>query len=304
MDSIDFKPNKEYLDLIEVSNQRKKNLGLQNLTYKQLIRRKVLTNYGYELHHIVPRYRMKNISVKDKNRAENIALLTSLEHIFAHLYLTQFETGNYFYSASMAFIQLTNLNKIEDFTDVSQEQQGILLENISRSRRMYFSSEFNKNVRRKAGKSSGNKRKERFLNDLEFKNYLLNCLKLTDEQKKAIAKRKIEKNSALPPWEINKSRQKENRKYIPQYWHLFDCIYEGVLKYGLSYKAIGNILNVDYRRISNIVRIIKHRYSNHPEDFKNFIHFNAFIESFESTLEANREKFERYSGLSKDLKEK
>lgn len=109
MDSLEFAPSEEYLKLIEISDSRKAELNLTNLTYSQLLRKKVFKKYGYELHHIEPRYRLKSGPSGYLNRPDNIAVLTIREHLLAHLYLAKFEIGKFKYSAQMALIQLWSL---------------------------------------------------------------------------------------------------------------------------------------------------------------------------------------------------
>lgn len=281
MDTIDFNPCSNYLELIERSNKRKNLLGLVNNNYSSLGKKNLYKTYGYERHHIIPNYRNKHLTRANRDVAENIALLTSEEHLDAHYYLSKFETKKFKYSAQMAFIQLTSLKRdvVENMTEEKYKQ---IKEEILKARTEYFTSDFLKKVSSKSGKIVGEIRRKRWLEDAEFREYMLAKLKLSDERKKEIADNKRKKTLKTPPWK--KSQTFKGNIYTPQCWEYFDTIYTGILKYNMSYKKIAAVLDVPYKRISNIVRTIQERYKHSDPDFTNFIFYEDFINDYEPSL--------------------
>lgn len=170
MDSIDFTPNEKYLELVALSNERKTLLGLSGVNYNQLRKLKLYQKHGYELHHIVPRYRFKGKTNQELNIGENIALLTIREHLLAHLYLTQFETGKFFYSARMAFIQLWSFSLSKEIPDLEAEDFDTLLNKVEKSRKEYFGSAFHVACAKKLGNWQGRNAKRGLLKTLNSEN--------------------------------------------------------------------------------------------------------------------------------------
>ena len=297
MDSLEFAPSEEYLKLIEISDSRKAELNLTNLTYSQLLRKKVFKKYGYELHHIEPRYRLKSGQSGYLNRPDNIAVLTIREHLLAHLYLAKFEIGKFKYSAQMALIQLWSLKSNSgSVLSLPDDEISVLLDGIEESRKNYFGSDHHIDSSSKAGKVSGAIRKKRFENDPEFREYLLSKLKLSDDKRTEVCAAKKDRKDKSPPWLINKIKNTDgkNYKYTPQLWELFDSIYEGLFKYNLSYKAIAKVLEVDYHRINNIVRIMKGKKEDFPDSFEKYQFYSEFIKDYKPTYLNSRALFEEY----------
>lgn len=292
MDTLDFKPNDEYLKLVEASEKRKLELSLLNLSYSQLARKKLFVKYQYELHHIEPRYRFKTKSKSLMNVAGNIAVLTVREHLLAHYYLTLFELGNFKHSADMAFIQLFSLSKTKPLFDLNTVES--LIPAVEKARLDYFGSVAHKTGSKKAGKLSGEKRKKRFENDPEFRKHILLRLKRTPEQRKVDSITLIERNKTLPPWKVNASSGREDLIYKPQLWANFDSIYTGLIKYKLSYKAIARCLEVPYQRIHNIVWILRTK-ENLPNSFKDYEFYSDFIKDFQLNYPAFEGRFTYYS---------
>lgn len=116
-----------------------------------------------------------------------------------------------------------------------------------------------------------------------------------------MSKRTVEKNKLLPLWEINKPDENKKGKYQRQHWYLFDSIYEGVLKYSLSYKTIANILEVEYKRISNIVRTIKEKLQDSPINFTDYEFYDDFGKKYSYTYLGSRIKYEKYLKNTKSL---
>ena len=293
MDSLEFKPSEEYRKLVEISSARKALLNLDNsFNYKKLGRQKLFEKYKYELHHIIPRYRFKNKSKDGLNNGENVAILTITEHLLAHYYLTLLESGNYLYSARMAFIQLFSLKK--GAPELSLKEVIDLLPKLEECRLKYFGSETHKEGSRKAGRVAGEIRKQRFLSEPEYKKQILAKIARSPEKRKADGLIVTENNKKKAPWEINPSSGREDLVYIPQAWEYFDSIYIGYVKYNLSYKSIARCLGLDYRRISNIIRTLKTK-ENLPIDFKDYMFYDSFLEKYALTNERFLSKFEYYA---------
>lgn len=281
-----FDPNEDYISILRVAKNRKKELGLENLDYRQLLRSPVIQNSEYELHHIIPNYRLKMLTVANRNISDNIAILTRKEHLLAHYNLCKFETGRFKYSAMLAFTMLCNFSKvnIDKIFDESDQIRDDFLNEIVKSRESYFRSPAHREGSRVAGKKAGEKRKQRFKNDPEFREYILLKMKRTESKRKEHALVQIERNKLLAPWEVNRAKIGPNRKKIPQYWEYFDSIYTGVVKYELSYKLIAKLLNINYRRINNIVRIIKKDINDLPTEFSEYKYRERFFDKYEETL--------------------
>lgn len=297
MDSLEFTPNEEYLKLIEISEGRKVELALMGLTYRQLSKKKLFKEYGYELHHIEPRYRLKTSTTDYLNRPNNIAVLTTREHLLAHLYLAKFEVGKFRNSARMALIQLWSVKSRSDYLlNLPENELYLMLDGVEESRKNYFGSVAHIEGSSKAGKIAGAIRKERFENDPEFREYMLGKLKLSENRKIEVSASKKEKKDKSPPWLINtiKHIDGKNYKHKPQLWGLFDSIYEGLFKYNLSYKAIAKVLGVDYHRISNIVRIMKGKKEDFPDSFEKYQFYREFISDYRPTYLNSRALFEEY----------
>ena len=295
MDTLDFTPNDDYIRLIEISEKRKLDMGLVGIAYNKLSKMQLFEKYQYELHHIQPRYRFKNKCKSLLNDSSNIAVLTIREHLLAHYYLTLFEVKNFKYSALMAFIQLFSLSKIKPTLTVEEVES--LIPAIEKARLDYFGSEAHLNGSRKAGKIAGEKRKQRFKDDPEFRKYMLDKLKRTDEQRKILSSNMVEKNKLLPPWRINKTTRGSALVYKPQLWENFDSIYVGLVKYKLSYKALARCLDIPYERISNIVRIIKTK-KNLPTNFNDYEFYDSFAKDYEMTYHNFESKFIYYASKS------
>lgn len=282
--------------ILKDSIKRKRQLGLENLTYSQLSRCRHLKDLNYELHHIVPRYRLKGYPVSFVNCPENIAVLTSKEHLMAHYHLSNFESDYYKQNARVAFLMLFNLKKSawSDIENLSKEDISKLADKAVELRSIYFGSPEHKAGSSKAGKISGQKRKESFKNCPEFRNYLLEKLKITPEKRKEISNRLKLKNLNLPPWKINKGKTSNSSKYKNQLWEYFDSIYIGHIRYGFSYKLLANILDVDYSRICNIVRKLSKQKSNLPLEFKDYLFYEQFCNDYQPTFNEEVEKLFEY----------
>lgn len=139
----DFVESQEYLELVAISDKRKLDLFNDDsqFTYHQLRKRLKKIGNKLEIHHRIPRYRLKEESKSVLNDGSNLMLLTSYEHVLAHYYLTKFEKGRWYYSARMAFIQLTSLKR-EIISKVNDENIHILLEHIGKCREEYFAYDY------------------------------------------------------------------------------------------------------------------------------------------------------------------
>lgn len=274
-----FEPCKDYLNLIELSNKRKVDLMLQQYNYKKLSKKQVYRNYGYELHHIVPRYRVHDKKLSDV--AENIALLTPREHILAHYYLSKFETGVYKYKAFHAFLCLCNFYNrkvaIEDIEVVISQ-----LDDVEVLRKEYMDSLFKRDVVKQSAKRLSKIMTEKH-KDSDFKQRVKNILHSKESLEKS-RKTRMETMSKTPPWRVQKT--------MKQSWEFFDSIYEAVVKYKLSYKLIAKHLKVKYRDISNIVKIIKKKFlDGSSQSFCDFKFKDEFNSDFEPTLHRYEEYF-------------
>lgn len=271
-------------------------MKLEGLTYRQLGKVSEIRSLGYELHHMIPRYRLKGYPNSFLNCPENIAILTAREHLLAHYHLCLFETGKYKHSARVAFLMLFNLKKLSfsEIEALTKEEIDVLLDNAVESRKTYFGSEQHKRGSSKAGKVAGEKRKEAFANDPEFRKYMLSKLKLSPEKRKQISDKRILENKDKPLWRINNA-SKQQGKYIQQAWEYFDSIYIGVVKYNYSYKLIAKILGLNYKRISNIVKTIKQGRHPLPIEFSEYIFAKDFYLDFNCTYTENvKEVYEYY----------
>lgn len=282
----DFKINAEYALIIKESVKRKLLLGLNGMTYGQLQRNDLVKKNKYELHHIIPRYRLKQHTTEFLNAPENIALLTPKEHLLAHHQMCLFETGKSKQSARNAFLMLFNLKKLSfsEIESLTDDEIGTLADASVEARLAYFGSKEHKDGSSKAGKISGEKRKQAFANDPDFRDYLLGRLKLSPEKRKEVSERRVEKYKNIPPWRVYLSENTTECGYSKQQWKYFDTIYEGVVFYNLSYKILANILKVEYKSISNIVRVIKDRFQKDLVAFENFRFYKEFLEDYSPTL--------------------
>lgn len=271
-----FTPSAKYLELIAVSEKRKIELNLVGFNYRKLCKQKLRVKFGFELHHIIPNYRQKNIPVSERNAPDNIAILTIREHIIAHKELADFEEGTFKYKAKAAFLLQTN-RCMEHFDGMSLPDD--ILEALSESRLSYYGSDEHILGSKKAGGISGLKRKERMKSDAEFRKKITDAL--VSSRHKAIESRRISLNN-MPPWTISGWVCGDFKYRKSQYWEFYDTIYEGVVTYDLSYKILSKILSVPISRISNIVRIIKINSCNVP--FRHSKFYSAFIRDFEPTL--------------------
>lgn len=287
MDSVEFSPTDAYMDLIEISNARKENFGLGGLSYRQLQRKGVRSKYGFELHHIVPNYRQKDKPTSYKNRADNIAILTSLEHLEVHKELAIFETGVFKYKALAAFLQLTNR-----IGGASLENE-ISVEDLANARELYYGSDEHISGCKKAGKIAGEKSSIRWKTDSSFVERMIPLLK--QNQEVGVETRK-NNNKHLTPWEISNINFGNGGKHTPQEWKFLDTIYTGINKYGLSYSIIANILGIPYKNISNIVRIIKKDNASVPFEESRF--YSKFHLQFEPTIDSFEEHLKYYADIN------
>lgn len=287
MDSIEFSPTAAYMDLIEISNARKENFGLEGLSYRQLQRKGVRSKYGFELHHIVPNYRQKDNPTSYKNRADNIAILTPLEHLKAHKELSIFETGVFKYKALAAFLHLTNRVGSESTENESE------IEYLANARELYYGSDAHIDGCKKSGKIAGEKSSVRWKTDPLFVKRMVHIFK--DNQKVGAETRK-NNNKQLMPWEISNINFGNGTKHTPQEWKFLDTIYIGVTKYGLSYSVIANVLGIPHKNISNIVRIIKKDGVSVP--FKESRFYSKFCLQFESTIDSFEEHLKYYADVN------
>lgn len=297
----DFKINAEYALIIKESVKRKLLLGLNGMTYRQLQRNDLVKKNKYELHHIIPRYRLKQHTTEFLNAPENIALLTPREHLLAHHQMCLFETGKSKHSARKAFLMLFNLKKLSfsEIESLTDDEIGTLADASVEARLKYFGSKEHKECSSKAGKISGEKRKQAFANDPEFRVYLLDRLKLSPEKRKEVSERRVEKYKNIPPWRVYLSEDTTPSGYNKQQWRYFDTIYEGVVVYNLSYKVLAGILKVDCQSISNIVRVIKDRFQKDHVTFENFRFYKEFLEDYVPTLHEHVHLLEYYSENTK-----
>ena len=284
MDNIEFFPTDAYMDLIEISNTRKENFGLNGLSYRQLQRKGVRSKYGFELHHIVPNYRQKKRPTSYKNRADNIAILTPLEHLEAHKELSIFETGVFKYKALAAFLQLTHRASGDNL------ENGTTIKDLANARELYYGSDAHISGCKKSGKIAGEKSSTRWKTDPLFVERMITILK---ENQKVGAETRKNNNKQLMPWEISSINFGNGGKHAPQEWRFLDTIYTGVVKYELSYAIIANVLGVSHKNVSNIVRIIKKDGVFVPFEGSRFS--PKFYLQFEPTIDYFEEHFKYYA---------
>lgn len=287
MDSIEFSPTDAYRDLIETSNARKENLGLSGLSYRQLQREGVRSKYGFELHHIVPNYRQKDMPTSYKNRSDNIAILTPLEHLEAHKELSIFETGVFRYKALAAFLQLTYRVNGDSL------KNGTTIEDLANARALYYGSDSHISGCKKSGKIAGEKSSIRWKTDPLFVERMITIIK---ENQKVGAETRKNNNKQLLPWEISSINFGNGGKHTPQEWRFLDTIYTGVVQYGLSYTIIANVLGVSPKNVSNIVRIIKNDDVFVPFEESRFS--LKFYLQFEPTIDYFEEHFKYYADIN------
>ena len=119
---------------------------------------------------------MKGAAKAILNSGQNILILTTYEHIVAHYLLVMFETGNWYYSASMAFIQLTSLKRsmLENLPRADVDE---IIKKAAFERSSYFGSDKHREFSSKSGKAAGEKRKQRMNEDPEFAEYIKSKLR-------------------------------------------------------------------------------------------------------------------------------
>lgn len=290
-----FKPTLGYYLAVKYSYDRKVKMKLENLNYGQLGRSKVIRESEYELHHIVPRYRLKGFHPSVLNSPDNIAILTAREHLMAHYEMCLFESGYFKQSARAAFLMLFNLKKMtfDEIKDLSNDDIELLITQSVEAREKYFGSDAHKRGCSKSGKIAGEKRRLAFANDPTFKKYILDCMKISPDKRKQMSERAKSKNKITPLWDINRASE-TNGKYIRQSWEYFDSIYIGVFKYNLSYKTIAKVLKVDYKRISNIIRTLKDGRHETPNEFSNYVFAGDFYKRYNATYTENIENLYEY----------
>lgn len=299
LSNIPFNPCEKYIKLKELSNTRKEYFFgelADNLNYRDLLKRVNSLNIECNLHHYIPRYRMRDKPISERDAASNILLLSIEEHILAHYYLTKFETGNFKYSAQMAFIQMCNLNKNSSL-DFSEDELSFIVEQHSQVKSEYFGSEKHIEGSRKAGRAAGLIRKNQFAENAVFREKIMNAL----HSKESREKQRKTRNNTLensPPWYTH-GRDLRDYKYKDQLWEYFDTIYISVVEYNLSYKIIAKIIGVEYERISNIVRTVKEKYLEHFIPFSEFRFYNEYLLKFEPTFHKYKNLVEYHSEKTK-----
>jgi len=246
-----------------------------SLTYSQLSKRLKRKGLTFELHHRVPRYRLKDKENRYKNCGKNIMLLTRYEHVVAHYYLTKFEERRWYYSALMAFIQISSLKK-EDIDLVTDENIKDLAEKVVKARQEYFGSEAHIKAAKKAGIKAGNKRKERMQSDPEFREYILDrMINLSPEQKQISRQKFIDTVKSFPPWERGGAKKKLSKV---QDWKYAEAAFN-FISMGFSYKKLSLYYGIEHERVSNIFRVIREDYSE-LKDFRDWVYYKNFIKDF------------------------
>lgn len=299
LSNIPFNPCEKYIKLKELSNTRKEYFFgevAHDLNYRDLLKRVNSLNIECNLHHYVPRYRMRDKPASERDAASNILLLSIEEHILAHYYLTKFETGNFKYSAQMAFIQMCNLNKNSSL-DFSEDELAFIVEQHSQVKSEYFGSERHIEGSRKAGRAAGLVRKRKFAEDAVFREKIMTALHSEGSREKQ-RKSKLSTLENLPPWYAH-GKDSRNCKYKDQLWEYFDTIYTSVVEYNLSYKIIAKIIGVKYERISNIVRTVKEKYLQAAKPFSEFRFYNEYLLKFKPTFYKYKTLVEYYSEKTK-----
>lgn len=282
-----FKPCEDYLRLIEVSDQRKITLfGESAVTFGMSRLRSEINRKDPELeiHHKVPRYRLRDLPTRVQNSPENLMVLTPEEHILAHYYIMRFEVGKWVYSALMAFIQLTSLKK-ESLANFTEDSLKLILPEILLARKRYFRSDVHLNGSRKAGIIAGNIRKQRMEEDPSFAAYIKSRLHDDEVVARARASYKVGVN-ALPPWRRPGARKSTNQT---QSWEHSNVVFAGI-KLGFSYKKIANYLGISFTRISNMVRVLKKDFEN-LESFDEWKFYREYIRDFGNPVEVDIEDF-------------
>lgn len=298
MSNTPFNPCENYKKLKKLSDIRKESLFGEiayTLNYRALLKKMSNLNIECNLHHYIPRYRMKDKPSSERDAASNILILSIEEHVMAHYYLTKFETNNFKYSAQMAFIQMCNLNK-NSCLDFSEEELALLVEQQSNVKSEYFGSERHIEGSRKAGKAAGLIRKQQWAENASFREEILKSLHSESSKKKRVASR-IKTTENSPPWYTN-GRELRNSKYKDQLWEYFDTIYISFIEYNLSYKIISKIIGVPHERISNIVRTIKEKYADTALPFSQFRFYDEYLLKFQPTFYKYKNLVEYYSELT------
>lgn len=91
-----------------------------------------IKQYGYDKHHIIPRYYYKHIKQKIDNSETNLIFLSRSDHILAHIYLCFCSFSDYYkYANSIAVLLLTNIkvskNRFSNKT-ISYDMEQFILE--------------------------------------------------------------------------------------------------------------------------------------------------------------------------------
>ena len=87
----EIESSETYEQVLNLSEERKLDLGLSGKNLAQLRNLKIYKNYGYELHHIVPKYKLHYKQREFMDNPDNISLLSVGEHILAHFLLVRRE---------------------------------------------------------------------------------------------------------------------------------------------------------------------------------------------------------------------
>ena len=267
----------KYNEIVNIGVLRKKELfGDDNeLTYYQLRRLIIKLKEKYEIHHIIPRYKLKHLPSKHKNAGSNLTVLTPKEHLLCHYYLSKFDTKDV-YKARMAFIQLFNF-KDRKCIEMSEAEILDLADKIAETRKMYFGSSYHRENSSRSGKLAGERRKERMRSDPEFRAYIISKWVSKESTLKSLA---TKQNGLykLPPWE------RRCKTTVKQRWDLFDTVFVGVVEFDSSYKYIANYLGISSKSIFNIVRIIKDNPEIYLGKLENFKWYNNWLEEFNPNI--------------------